>query len=121
MVTRFAVYEATVEVHYKNALPGIVEHILLADKSPIKIAEFSVESEALEYLRKEFPVLKIQDGMGYAVKYILVEGMYVQEEEQVLDEEGNILDITYTNIVEESTFPNGWVFDPELELYFKLE
>lgn len=121
--TKYVVYEASVEIHCngRHSRPGLDEYILLGDQNPIKIAEFSVKSEALEYMRKEFPIVQIHDGMGNAVKYVLVEGLYVEEEDQVLDEDGNVADVTYVSVLETSRFPDDWVFDPEDEHYYKLD
>lgn len=121
--TKYIVYEASVEIHYngRHSRPGLKEYVLCDAESPVMVADFSDRTEALEYMHKMFPVARIHDGMGNAVKYVLVEGMYVEEEDQILDEDGNVTDVTYVSILETSRFPDDWVFDPEDEHYYKLD
>ena len=121
--TKYVVYEASVEIHYNGrySLPGLKECVLCDAESPIMVADFSDRTEALEYMHKAFPIAQIHDGMGNAVKYVLVEGMYVEEEDQILDEDGNVVDVAYVSVLETSRFPDDWVFDPEDEHYYKLD
>ena len=85
--TVFVVYEGSVEI--KEGKNFNVDCIL-NDNDPRELKVFDDRKAAVDYAAEKMPVMSVSDGMGMAVKYTLVRGVWVEEQDRTYGDDGEL-------------------------------
>ena len=87
--TVYVVYKGSVEVKKQNSYD---ESVIMEAVDPDVLLVTEDKNEAIEYAEAKQPKMYVIKDMGMAVKYDLIEGVWVEEEIRTYDEDGDHVD-----------------------------